>query len=64
MENVTSIGHSAFYDCWNLASAINLPNVTKLDVTTFYNCGKIPSINIPLVTSIGSQSFYNVCKYI
>ncbi len=57
---VTSIGHSAFYNCRSLTS-IEIPSsVTSIGSDAFYYCDSLTSIEIPAsVPSIGSSVFYN-----
>ena len=59
-NSVTSIGESAFSNCWRLTS-ITIPNsVTSICESAFYNCWRLTSITIPnSVTSIGSEAFNN-----
>ena len=61
--NVTSIGHSAFYQCRSMTS-ITIPNsVTSIGDNAFYDCFKLTSIDIPnSVTSIGDNAFYDCFK--
>ena len=56
---VTSIGSSAFYNCYGLTS-ITIPNrVTSIGELAFRGCDGSTSITIPnSVTSIGSNAFY------
>ena len=58
--SVTSIGSSAFSNCFWLTS-ITIPNsVTSIGDFAFSNCTGLTSITIPnSVTSIGSSAFYN-----
>ena len=58
-NTVTSIGYSAFDDCYNLTS-ITIPNsVTSIGSSAFYDCYNLTSITIPnSVTSIGYSAFY------
>ena len=59
-NGVTSIGQSAFYDCYSLASITIHNGVTSIGASTFYNCYSLSSITIPDgVTSIGASTFYN-----
>ena len=61
VENgVTSIGASAFYDCYNLIS-VKIPNgVTSVGKNAFYYCTGLTSIEIPgSITDIGDSAFYN-----
>ena len=57
--SVTSIGDSAFFDCYNLTD-IEIPNsVTSIGDAAFENCVSLTSIEIPnSVTSIGDYAFY------
>ena len=57
-NSVTSIGESAFSNCWRLTS-ITIPNsVTSICESAFYNCWRLTSITIPnSVTSIGNCAF-------
>ena len=63
-SGVTSIGVSAFYDCYSLAS-VSIPNgVTSINSYAFYNCYSLASITIPNgVTSIGDYAF-NDCSFL
>lgn len=55
---VTSIGHSAFYECYDLTSVTIGDSVTSIGKNAFYRCGKLTSVMIPnSVTSIGSFAF-------
>ena len=57
-NGVTSIGQSAFYDCYSLASITIHNGVTSIGASTFYNCYSLSSITIPDgVTSIGASTF-------
>ncbi|MBP3496792.1 MAG: leucine-rich repeat domain-containing protein [Alistipes sp.] len=60
LEGVTSIGSSAFSNCYSLAS-INIPEgVTNIGSSAFSNCRSLASINIPEgVTNIESSAFSN-----
>ena len=55
---VTSIGWSAFEECYSLTS-VEIPNsVTSIGENAFRNCSSLISIQIPnSVTSIGSSAF-------
>ena len=57
--DVTSIGDSAFKDCWALTS-ITLPNsVITIERDAFNGCRNLSSMSIPeSVTKIGSYAFY------
>ena len=56
--SVTSIGNSAFYECYGLTS-VTIPNsVTSIGSSAFYRCSGLTSVTIPnSVTSIGSSAF-------
>ena len=59
-NGITSIGNSAFYSCYSLAS-ITIPNgVTNIVDSAFGNCRSLTSITIPNgITSIGDSAFNN-----
>ena len=59
-NGITSIGNSAFYSCYSLAS-ITIPNgVTNIVVSAFYSCYSLASITIPNgVTNIVDSAFYS-----
>ena len=56
--SVTSIGESAFYECWDLTS-VTIPNsVTSIGEYAFFGCSGLTSVTIPnSVTSIGDGAF-------
>ena len=57
-EGVTTIGHSAFWDCTGLTSVTIPEGVTSIGSHAFYNCEYLTSVTIPEgVTSIGSSAF-------
>ena len=57
---VTSIGNSAFYNCFSLQSITIPSNVTSIGNSSFYGCSSLQSITIPdNVTSIGNSAFSN-----
>ena len=58
-EGVTSIGNSAFEECYNLTS-VELPGtMTSIGDAAFYYCNSLPSIEFPnSVTSIGYDAFW------
>ncbi|MBR2192140.1 MAG: leucine-rich repeat protein [Bacteroidaceae bacterium] len=58
-SNVTSIGSSAFFDCYGLTSIVIPSNVISIEGSAFFGCTGLTSIVIPSsVTSIESQAFY------
>ena len=60
-EGVTSIGRSAFQNCYSLASITIPEGVTSIDSNAFQFCYSLASITIPEgVTSIGTNAF-NYC---
>ena len=56
LDNVTSIGSAAFYNC-NSLSSISIPNVTTIGNSAFGNCSALASISLPNVTTIGHSAF-------
>ena len=57
--DVTSIGHSAFYDCSSLTSITIPKGVTSIGAGAFARCSGLTSITIPdSVTSIGGEAFW------
>ena len=59
-DSVTSIGSSAFYYCYSLASVTISDSVTSIGRYAFYNCDSLTSVIIPdSVTSIGDWAFSN-----
>ena len=59
-SSLTSIGSSAFYNCYGLRS-VTIPNtVTSIGNSVFTNCFRLQSVTIPnTVTSIGNSAFTN-----
>ena len=58
-DYVTSIGESAFYDCYSLKNIVLPKNLTSIGNYAFVNCSDLKSISIPdSVTSIGDYAFY------
>ena len=61
-DSVTSIGGSAFYDCFSLTSVTIPDSVTSIGDCAFYGCTSLTSVTIPdSVTSI-SDSGFSGCK--
>ena len=59
-SSVTSIGSSAFYNCYSLSSVVIPDGVTRIGDNTFSYCYSLSSVVIPDgVTSIGSSAFYD-----
>ena len=55
---VTSIGNSAFYDCYSLTSVTIPSSVTSIGNSAFYNCYSLKNVAISEgVTSIGDMAF-------
>ena len=55
---VTSIGDSAFKDCWSLQSVTISDSVTSIGRSVFSGCPSLKSVNIPdSMTSIGDSAF-------
>ena len=60
---VTSIGKSAFSDCYSLTSITIPDGVTSIGKYAFHTCPSLTSITIPdSVTSIGMRSFLSCRK--
>lgn len=58
-DGVTSIGDSAFYDCYGFTSVTISDSVTNIGDNAFSGCRSVTSITIPdSVTSIGASAFY------
>ncbi len=56
--SVTSIGESAFFDCYALTSVTIGNSVTSIGAHAFYLCSSLTSVTIPnSVTSIGGSAF-------
>ena len=59
-DGVTSIGGSAFSNCYSLSSITIPDSVTSIGGSAFSNCSSLSSITIPDgVTSIGGSAFSN-----
>ena len=59
-NGVTSIGDSAFSNCYSLSSITMSNGVTSIGTSAFDSCYSLVSITIPdSVTSIGNYAFYN-----
>lgn len=57
-RKVTSIGNSAFYDCYSLTSVTIPKSVTSIGDSAFERCSGLTSVTIPnSVTSIGNCAF-------
>ena len=62
-NNVTSIGHEAFYECTKLTNVEISNSVTNIGSYAFYNCDSLTNISIPnSVSSIGEKTFYSCDK--
>jgi len=57
---VTSIGTSAFYNCYSISSVTIPDTVTSIGSQAFYSCYSLASVTIPSsVVSIGNSAFSN-----
>lgn len=58
--SVTSIGHSAFYNCEDLTS-VNVPSsVVKIEYSAFGHCHNLTDLMLPnTIKSIGTEAFYD-----
>ena len=55
---LTKIGHSAFYGCYDLTSITIPDSVTTIGDNAFYSCSNLTSVTIPdSVTTIGGFAF-------
>ena len=63
-DGVTSIGHCAFIDCYNLSS-ISIPDsIGSIGYLSFRNCDKLTEITIPdSCTFVSDEAFWE-CDYI
>ena len=62
-DSVTTIGNSAFFNCYFLTEIILPDSVTTIGSYAFYWCTSLTEVIIPdSVTSIGSSAFYNCTK--
>ena len=60
---ISTIGNSAFYNCYSLASVTIPSSVTSIGTYVFYNCCSLTSVTIPSgVTSIGNSMFSQCCS--
>lgn len=58
LDNITSIGSWAFYDCSNVKSIVIPSSVTTIGDRAFMSCSSLTSIEIPNgITSIESHTF-------
>ena len=55
-NSVTTIGLGAFAK--SSLNSINLPSVTYIGESAFFNCTGLKSVNLPLVTTIGDYAFH------
>ena len=61
-NGITSIGYSAFYSCYSLAS-ITIPNgITSIGYSAFYSCYSLASITIPNGVTNIVDSVFNNCR--
>ena len=56
MPSVTSIGNSAFSNCYALTS-VSMPSVTTIGNSAFNFCPDLTSVSMPSVTTIGEGAF-------
>ncbi len=57
IQNATTIGEMAFYDCINLATVSGLDCVREIGMYAFYNCEKMTTLNLVSVENIGIGAF-------
>ena len=60
-QSLKSIGMSAFEGCVELGKIDINKNIKKININTFYNCGKLTTVTIPedsLLEEIYEKSFY------
>lgn len=59
-QRLTTIGHSAFYQCGNLEGDLSIPNsVTYLGSSAFYGCRSLSSLRLSeQLTEIANFAFY------
>lgn len=62
-DGVTSVGESAFRDCWSLTSVTIPDSVTSIGESAFRGCWSLTSVTIPDgVTSIGKRAFFGCTR--
>lgn len=54
-DRVTTVGHSAFADCWHVTS-VSMPNVTEIGNAAFQSCKGLTEVDFPNATNIGSNA--------
>lgn len=57
LNNIESIGSSAFYGCTGLTGTITGTNVKTIGSEAFYNCDNITSISFPVIVEIEDHAF-------
>ena len=55
-DQVTNVGHYAFYNCTALTE-VDLPNVTTVGDHGFRNCSALTKINLPRLATIHDRTF-------
>jgi hypothetical protein len=60
-DGLTSIGMTAFYDCWSLVSIALPDGLTEIGIQAFRDCTSLATVISRNTTppSLGSNAFYN-----
>lgn len=58
LNNIESIGSSAFSGCYGLTGTISGAKVKTIGSNAFYQCNNIYSISFPVTEEIGKSAFY------
>ncbi|MBD5278103.1 MAG: leucine-rich repeat protein [Bacteroides sp.] len=62
-SSVSSIGHQAFFCCWNLEEVVmEYSNITTIAYAVFSNCYKLKTIRLPNTVKEIGQSAFNSCE--
>ena len=57
LDQVTEIGSSSFYRCYNLTDTLTLPNLTTVGASAFFYCDGLIKVAFPNVRILGEEAF-------